>query len=461
MNEPRNRSRSLLVVLLGVLTAGTAGCGASADAENGSGVETDDSFGSSGTGEGVGGGSSPGSSTNTKSATTTTTTSSSSGGGAGGTADGESPAPTATSPGQQHAEPGPSANARRDLLTTKLGVEGRFLVGVGNDSGGNDPNQAHSYGLGTKLDIHYMYLSGLDWPTWNSPEGSYITMQAQAAKSRGMIPMFTLYQGAAMGEANVSAFSNTTFMTKYWHNVRVMYQRLNDLNSPSIVHLEPDLWGIFQKKGDAPSSVVVKVGSLVPECAGMPEDVSGFGKCLVKLSRLLAPKTIIGLSASTFGAYTNGASDPKRIAEYLNKVGSLEADYLAVETLDRDAGCFEKASDPNCKRSGDFYWDESNATHPNFHDHLAWAKSVHQITGKGLLWWQMPLGVPSDSAGGTSLHYRDNRVRYFFSHPQEFADAGGIGAVFGTGAGNQTTVMTDAGQFKTAVAKYKQAPVWL
>lgn len=52
----------------------------------------------------------------------------------------------------------------------------------------------------------------------------------------------------------------------------------------------------------------------------------------------------------------------------------------------------------------------------------------------------------------------DDRVRYFFSHPQEFAAAGGIGAVFGTGAPNQTTALTDGGQFRAALAQYVAAP---
>ena len=59
------------------------------------------------------------------------------------------------------------------------------------------------------------------------------------------------------------------------------------------------------EKGE-PSAVHVKVGSLVPECADLPEDVSGFGKCLVRLGRKLAPKALVGFSASSFGAETDG-----------------------------------------------------------------------------------------------------------------------------------------------------------
>ena len=338
-------------------------------------------------------------------------------------------------------------------LSAKLGLPSRFAIGLGNDAESYDPNNVSAYTLGPKMDIHYMYLSGLPgeggWTDWNSPSGHYVTMHVNAAKSRRVVPMFTLYQAAAWGESNLSAFNNHDFMTKYWRGVRTMFQRLAEGGVPAIVHIEPDLWGYTQKRGDDPWAVPMKVGAIVPECTDLPANVAGFGKCIVRLGRKIAPKVAIGLSASEFGAYTNGVPDPWRVANYLNKVGGAEADLVVIETLDRDAGCFEKGTDPNCKRSGSFYWSEKN-----YLDHLKWAKAVRTTTGKPLLWWQMPLGVPSSTPGGSAGKYRDNRVQYLFSHGWQFAEAGGIGAVFGTGAPNQTTVRTDGGQFKNAMNKY-------
>jgi hypothetical protein len=237
-------------------------------------------------------------------------------------------------------------------------------------------------------------------------------------------------------------------MTKYWRGVRTMFQHLAGVNVPAIVHIEPDLWGYTQQRGDDPAAVPMRVGAHVPECTDLPNNAAGFGKCIVRLSRRISPKVVIGLSASTFGATTNGVPDPVRVANYLNKVGGADADITVVETLDRDVGCFEVGTDPNCKRTGVKYWTDTQ-----FREHIAWAKTIRSITGKPLLWWQMPLGVPSTSPGYAG-RYRDNRVRYMFDKPWEFAGAGGIGAVFGTGAGNQTTVKTDNGQFKTALTKY-------
>ncbi|MDB5215927.1 MAG: hypothetical protein JWO86_3854 [Myxococcaceae bacterium] len=343
-------------------------------------------------------------------------------------------------------------------VAAKLGLPARFAIGLGNDAEGNDPATSAAFTLGPKLDIHYAYLVGLPgeggWTDWNAPEGQYLTMQAEAARRNGVVPMFTLYQAAAWGENNVGAFNDSRFMTKYWRGVRVMFSKLGAFNAPAIAHIEPDLWGYLQQRGDDPAVVPMKVGALVPECTDLPSNAAGFGKCIVRLARRLSPKVAIGLQASLFAAYTAGQPDPARTAAYVNKVGGADADIVVIETLDRDAGCFENGSDPNCKRAGSFYWDETNVRHPSFHDHLAWAKTVRTITGKPLLWWQMPLGVPANSSGGYASHYRDNRVQYLFSHGWEFAAAGGIGAVFGGGAGNQTTVRTDGGQFKTALTKY-------
>jgi hypothetical protein len=138
---------------------------------------------------------------------------------------------------------------------------------------------------------------------------------------------------------------------------------------------------------------------------------------------------------------------------------SCGANWTRVN-IDRDAGCFEAHVDPVCQRGGTtgWYWDETNTTSPNFHEHLAWVKQITQGIGLPMTWWQVPFGVPSNTPGGTPRHYRDNRVHYFFTHVSEFIEAGGVGALFGTGAANQTDIPTDGDAFKTAVARYFATP---
>ncbi|MFT3925205.1 MAG: hypothetical protein QM778_21895 [Myxococcales bacterium] len=344
-------------------------------------------------------------------------------------------------------------------LASKLG-KSNFLIGMGNDfdqSGNHDLDGAFT--LGSTLDVHYVYLVGLKgrngWPDWNT-DGSFVNIIADSAKKHHATPMFTLYAMAASGENNVSVLTDDAYMKAYWDSAKLLYQRLAMFGDAALVQFEPDFWGYVQQKspGGDPSKLPVHVGSLAPDCNGLPENLVGMGECLVQLARKYAPKALVGFHASSWAD-----PDVAKIARFLTDIGAGKADFLTTDTLDRDAGCFEAHVDPNCQRGGAFYWDATNQTSPNFHEHLDWVKTLTTGVGKPMLWWQTPFGVPSDTPGGKPGQYRDNRVKYIFEHIDEFIAAGGVGAVFGTGAGNQTDPKTDGGQFKNAVAKYFAAPV--
>lgn len=363
-------------------------------------------------------------------------------GGSGSSAGGATPLPTAT--------PAPAGSKARDVAA-RLGRPPSFLIGMGNDLA-NDHNQDGAYTLGVTLDLHYAYLVGLPgqggWPDWNA-NGSFVNILTDSADAHGVVPMFTLYQAAAWGEGNTDALTNDAFMGPYWAGVRLLFQRLAAFGKPAVVHLEPDFWGFAQLKSGNPAALPVRVKAHVSECADLPDDVTGMGRCLVRLARTLSPKVVVGFHASPWAGSTAAT------VAYMNAIGANQADVLVIETLDRDAGCFEAAVDPNCQRGGGpWYWDESNAASPNFREHLAWARALYDGVGLPLLWWQMPFGVPSDRPGGSPDRYRDNRVRYLFAHTGEFVAAGGVGAVFGAGAANQTYITTDGGQFKSAVTGY-------
>jgi len=348
-------------------------------------------------------------------------------------------------------------------LAQRLNLTPHFLIGMGNDlagaSQGYDHNLDGVYTLGTKLDLHYCYLVGLmgqgGWPDWN-PSGSFVNIIADPAAAHGVVPMFTLYSMAARGEANLAVLTDDTFMRPYWDGAALLFDRLALFNQPAVVHLEPDFWGFAQVNapGGDPSRIPAHVSSLASDCRGLPDDLTGVGRCLLKLAHNRAPKVLVGFHASAWAGSVND------IVTFLTRIGGADADIVVVETLDRDAGCFEAHVDPACQRTdGPWYWDETNQTTPNFRQHLNWAKAISSGMGRPLLWWQMPFGVPSNTPGGTAGHYRDNRVHYLFSHPDEFVAAGGLGAAFGTGAGNQTYITTDGDQFKNAVRNYFANPL--
>jgi hypothetical protein len=345
--------------------------------------------------------------------------------------------------------------AARDVAL-RLGRAPNFLIGMGNDlSPDYDHSKDGAYTLGVTLDLHYAYLVGLPgqggWPDWNA-NGSFVNILTDSAAAKGVVPMFTLYQMAAWGEANLAVLTNAGYMGPYWSGARLLFQRLAVFNKPAVVHLEPDFWGFAQTQNGNPAAIAVRVRAHAPECADLPDDLTGMGRCLVRMARQISPKVVVGFHASGW------SGSPAATSAYLNAIGANQADIVVVETLDRDAGCFEAHVDPNCQRGGTFYWDETNRTSPNFSEHLAWARGIYDGVGRPILWWQMPFGVPSSTPGGTAGHYRDNRVRYLFSHVAEFVAAGGLGAAFGTGAGNQTYITSDGGQFRNAVHAYYASP---
>jgi hypothetical protein len=334
-----------------------------------------------------------------------------------------------------------------------------FLVGMGSDL---NPSGNHSmdgaYTLGTTLDLHYVYLVDLPtmggWPDWNSPSGDFVNIMTDAADAAGVTPMFTLYAMASEGDGNLGMLTDTSAMNLYWQGAKLLFQRLALYGKPAVVHLEPDFWGYaMQKTLDGTADVLVT--EYATDCAGLPDNLIGMAGCLVRLARMYAPNALIGFHASAWGG------TQAQVIQFFQTIHADATDFIVTDVLDRDAGCYEAATDPVCmgKQSEALYWDETNQTSPNFAEHLAWVTAVHQGLGNlPVVWWQLPFGVPSTTPGGTTGHYRDDRVHYFFSHVDEFVAAGGLGAVFGTGASDQTDWTTDGDEFKNDVAAYFASP---
>lgn len=338
-------------------------------------------------------------------------------------------------------------------IARKLGREPNFLIGMGNDLPKDFVwENSGIYTLGAPLDLHYIYLTQ-GWQDWN-PGGYFAQIIGNVDVAKGATPMSTVYAITGQGENQFGVLVDDSYMLPYWDTAKLLMQRYAELDAPAVVHVEPDFWAYAQQKSQGDPTTVP--AHLHGDCKDLPQDVSGMARCWIKLARDNAPKVVIGLHASEWAAGSG-----KDVGEFLNALDAGEADIVVIDMLDRDAGCFEDGKLPQCMRGGEFYLDETNQSSPNYAERLDFAKQVHDSTGKSILWWQLPFGVPSDTPGGTAGHFRDNKVRYLFSHVQEFVDAGGLGATFGTGAGDQTFITTDGGQFKDAVTAYYQNPVAL
>lgn len=334
-------------------------------------------------------------------------------------------------------------------ILQKMGVVPRLQIGLGAGQSIDDMKAQ-----GIRPDIIDTYLVGVgsgSWPYWNT-DGAYITYTAQNDRANGATPMFTLYQMAAKGDGNLSGINDQTFMNAYWSQVRTMYDRINGLNMPVLVNLEPDFWGYIYAQ--APNHDVTQMPAVVnnqPECSWMPNNAAGIGMCLVSMARWHAPKALIGFPP----AFWNGPPDV--IAKEMQAVGADRADFIVAQTSDRDAGCLELATIAECMgRIGPFYRDENNVNTPNFHQEQDQYTTYRAALGNGLpmLWWQTPLGVASDTPGGTPGHYRDDHADYMLKYPWEYGGISTFAIVFSGGGTYSTSINTDGGQFARLFSHY-------
>jgi hypothetical protein len=348
-----------------------------------------------------------------------------------------------------------SSGSPAAALAKKLNRPARLLIGLGT---GGAVSAIQSQGL--KVDIYERYLGTGDWTSWNSPPCDYVCVVAKAAVSVGAIPMYTQYQMANNGDGNLADINNSSFMGTYWSRLKLLYTDIAATGKPALVNLEPDFWGYVERQ--APNSDPTKLAAIVssnPDCASLPNNVTGIAQCMIAMARKYAPQAYVGFPPSTWGGDTTA-----EVVTFMNAVGAQKADFIVEQTGDRDAGCFEVTPQPSeCKRSGGpWYWDESNKTHPNFADHLAVASQFHSGIGNlPIIWWQTPLGVPSSTPGGSDYHYRDDKVHYFLTHPSELTAVGGLAVVFGTGENHQTNITTDGGQFQNLNVEYFANPALL
>ena len=308
-------------------------------------------------------------------------------------------------------------------------------------------------------DIYQTYLVGVGsgaWPYWNSPDGAFVTYFSANANAIGAVPMFTLFQMAQPGEADMIPVNDVAFMTAYWAQTKLMYQKIGATGLPALVNLEPDFWGFLQgKSGGDPTTVPARV-SMVAECAGQPDTAVGIAGCLLTLGRTYAPKAKLGFPPSFWGG------DATTVGNFMAKVGADKADFIVAQTSDRDAGCFEVASPvPDCagRGNGPFYWDENNVTTPNYSQDLARWSTVHRILHNlPILFWQTPMGVPSATPGGTPGHYRDNHVHYMLTHPTQYTGICVFAIEFSPGSSVSADITTDGGQFASLIQSYLANP---
>ncbi len=303
------------------------------------------------------------------------------------------------------------------------------------------------------------------WGCWQydqDPPGAYARTFFTTAQGNGQIPMISYYQilqasGATEGAGEVQAANNAAFMTRYFADWRFLLTQIG--TSVVMLHIEPDFWGYAEKANANPHSTPAAVASAnATDCATLENSIAGLGQCMVAMVRKYAPNARVGLHASAWSngydigsntdASVNVAGEAQTTATFLAACGGDQSDYFVVEASDRDAGYYQSIGKNT-------WWDPTNAKLPDFHQDFAWLKALAEAGNKPLVDWQLPVG--NMSLPNKTNAWQDNRVDYFFAHPDELAADHVVGFAFGAGAGDQTTPESDGGNLISKVKAYAQA----
>jgi hypothetical protein len=302
------------------------------------------------------------------------------------------------------------------------------------------------------------------WGCWQydqDPPGAYVRNFVTTASTHNEIPMFSYYMvlqasGVTEGQPEVDIMNDATFLGRYLADYRFLLQQIG--TSVAIAHIEPDFWGYAEQHSENPHTTPAAVPTAnATDCATEEASIAGLGRCMIAMSRKYAPNVKVSLHGSAWATNMDVlgntsptfdvAGEATKLASFMKECAP-DADLLVIDAADRDAQYYQSLGKNT-------WWDNTNATLPDFHQAFAWSKAVSEAYGKPNLWWQIPVGNMS-LAGGTN-HWKDNRLDYFFAHWDEVAAAHGLGAAFGAGAGDQTTPETDGGNLVAKTQAYASA----
>lgn len=310
------------------------------------------------------------------------------------------------------------------------------------------------------------------WGCWQwdqDPPGQYainfVDANEQATwqgAARPQIPWITYYEelqasGLEEGTAQVAAINDAAFLGRYLADWRFLLQKIG--THKALLHIEPDFWGYAEQLNDNPHAVPAAVTAAnATDCAAYENTAAGLARCMIHMVRAYAPQARVGLHASAWGTKMDvfGNSDPgldiageaSKISTFLTELGAKEGDFIVIDPSDRDAGWDQS-------QGQDTWWDDTNATIPNFTQAFAWTKAVAENLGLPAFYWQIPVG--NMALGDTNDHWKDNRVDYFFAHTDQVVGAHVVGLLFGAGMGGMTTPETDGGNLVAKTIAYRSA----
>jgi hypothetical protein len=348
------------------------------------------------------------------------------------------------------------------------GLPSRLLVGLFEDTG-----QTWMRNSAVPWDVRYRYFvkGWLNNWGWSPADGSWGLQFLRESDAQGFLPAVQYYQmngEPGGGEAQfLDKVRNATTMRGYFSDFKVLMQRAREFGKPVLVLVEADGFAYLQKQtlsNPYASAAVASTG--LPELAGLPNTVAGWGLAFLQLRKAAgANNVILGIHVSAwagdgdlahFSVTSSLQSEVTKVLTFLKPFGlapnvtGATWDVLVGDPLDRDAQFYQLT------RGEDRWWDPSDSAplySKSFNRYAEWLRLWNVAAGKRWVLWQIPLGNSNhlnvaNTRGAPREGYKDNRAEYFFgsgtsAHLRKFANSGVIALLFGRGEGQQSSYTND------------------
>ena len=321
-------------------------------------------------------------------------------------------------------------------------------------------------------DVRYRYFTK-GWVNnwgWSANDGAWGLQYMTESAAQGMVPAIAYYQmqdepGGGEGQF-YQKVQNATTMASYFRDFKTLMERARDFNTPVMILVEADGFAFLeQQSGKNPNAYAAVAATGLPELAGLPNTVAGWGLAFLQLRKSVgANKAILGIHVagweSGLDLFHSSVTEPLQphvdsVYSFLSMLGlsanqtGATYDVLVGDPLDRDADYYQLV------RGENRWWDASVTASINsksFNRYAEWLRLWNLKAGKRWVLWQIPVGNSNSlnvcNAGQARQGYKDNRTEYFFgtngvANRERFATSGVIALLFGRGEGCQATHTND------------------
>ena len=311
----------------------------------------------------------------------------------------------------------------------------------------------------------------------------------QGAASQNFIPGVQYYllepdyepSGNAGAQILSAKLQVPSVMKDYFGKWKLFLQAAKQVPRPVLVILEGNALGAIEvQANNDPTTYAAIADSGLPELAGLPNTVAGFGLAFLALRQAVgASNVVLGPDVepnAAQGDFLNHAASDDIAPHVDYQYGGFFSHFgLAPNqtgaTFDLVATCPSYADADQYAAQGDagFWWDASDSaavSTPSFNRYAEWLTRFNQASKLPWILWQVPMGnsnspnvdnqegawagpyssgyvLPAGctqkSTTGCPGGYKDNRAEYFLGeehapHLAKFTAAGTIGILFGANA---------------------------